>query len=588
MALSFLRHQWQKVAASVSLIILLLVLIPALLINRYWSPVLAVKLKQAVLTGTDSLYRVNFRDAELHILQGKIVIHDIDLEPDSSVYNRRIKQGLAPNNLYRLKLKKLVITRMHPFSLYFKHKLTIGKIILSAPELKVSYRLTHTKDTVVKDKRTPWQMIAGTLKIIRVGEILLNDVNFKYQDHTAPTAPISELKGMNLRAVDLLIDSATQTDKTRLLYCRNIIAELYNYTGKTPNGLYTYRINEARLSTLTSRLEVTGLQLQPVLPGVFFGKSNSDRMTLHLDTAQLNHFDYLNYGRYRTFNAANLILSRGVFSVYSNPKSIIKKTDRIITFPHVAIRHIKAAFNLDTLTVKHLSLVYNEHKVGAAQTGTLTFNNTNGHFFNISNNPGSLKRNNLTSARLTTFFMDKGRLDVAFTFNLTDSLNSYTYRGKLGDMDLKLLNKATVPMALVKITSGRVTGLDFNIRSTNKISAGTVKLLYSNLKVNLLRKDSTKEKGYSKKGMASFFANNVVLSRSNPDKPGDVPRSAFISYERPANSPFFKTIWQTLLSGIKPCVGLGKEKEAQVKVRMKEHEKRKAERMRKRAAKKHQ
>ena len=59
---------------------------------------------------------------------------------------------------------------------------------------------------------------------------------------------------MNLSATDLLIDSATQTDKSRLLYCRDIVAELNNYSGRSPNGLYTYKIKSLRLSTKTQSL----------------------------------------------------------------------------------------------------------------------------------------------------------------------------------------------------------------------------------------------------------------------------------------------------------------------------------------------
>lgn len=591
MALKFLKHKWQRISSIILLVVVTLVLILAVLINRYWSPILADKVKSELLANTDSLYKVDFTNAELHILQGKIVIYDIKLRPDTAVYNRKKKQGLAPNNLYELQVKKLVVSHIHPFTLYFKKKLNIGRITLSAPSLQVSYQINHTKDSVVKDRRTLWQKISKSLKLIHVNEIFLNDVKFKYKDYSGEKIAVSELKEMNLKATDLLIDSATQTDRSRLLYCSDITTELYNYTGKSPNGLYTYTVKSATLSTKTSKLNVQDMVLLPVKPSEFFDNSNADRFTLRLDSLQLNNFDFLTYHKYHIINASNLLLSKGTLSVYSNPNAVKKKTDRVITFPHVAIKKIKAAFSLDTITIKHINILYNEFNKKSNKTGTISFNNTTGRLINITNNKDSLKKRNITTANLTTLFMERGKLDLSFVFNLTDPQNNYSYKGHLGAFDLPRVNQATMPLAMLKITSGKVKSLDFDLHASNKITRGQVSLLYNNLNVNLLRPD--KDNGYSKKTLASMYANSLVISHDNPDNAGEAPRSSAVLYTRPSDSPFFKTLWQALLSGIKPCAGLGAVKEKQVKAKMSDHDKKtqqkkikKIERKRKRAERK--
>ena len=591
MALKFLKNKWQRISSIVLLVLVVLVLIPAALINRYWSPILADKVKSELLINTDSLYKVDFTNAELHILQGKIVIYDIKLRPDTAVYNRKKKQGLAPNNLYELQVKKLVLSHMHPFTLYFKNKLNIGRITLSAPSLQVSFHINHTKDTVVKDSRTVWQKISKSLKLIHVNEIYLNDVKFKYKDYSGEKLAVSELKEMNMKATDLLIDSATQTDRSRLLYCSDITTELYNYTGKSANGLYTYTVKQVKLSTKTSKLNVQGLVLLPVKPTKFFDNSKADRFTLRLDSLQVNNFDFFTSHKYRSFNASNLLLSNGTLSVSSNPNGIKKKTDRVITFPHVAIKKIKTAFNIDTISIKRINVLYNEFSKKSNKTGTLSFNNTTGKFINVTNNKDSLKKNSITTVSLTTLFMERGRLNLSFVFNLTDAANNYSYKGHLGNFDLPRVNQATMPLAMVKITSGKVKSLDFDLHASNKITKGQVSLLYNDLNVNLLRPDT--ENGYSKKTLASMYANSLVISHNNPDKPGEIPRSSPVFFIRAPNSPFFKTLWQALLSGIKPCAGLGVVKEQEIKAKMSAHEKKtqqqgakKTERKRKRAERK--
>ena len=77
MAIKFLEHKWQKALAVVLLIFLFLITVVAYFVNRYWSPILADKVRSTVLTGTDSLYHADFTDADLHIVQGKLVIHNL-------------------------------------------------------------------------------------------------------------------------------------------------------------------------------------------------------------------------------------------------------------------------------------------------------------------------------------------------------------------------------------------------------------------------------------------------------------------------------------------------------------------------------
>src|SRR3569833_1322420 len=274
MAFKYLKHKWQKISLAIFLGLTLFILIAALFVNSYWSPILENKVKDIVTTSSDGLYKADFSSAELHILRGTIVVFNITLKPDTAVFNDRRKQGLAPNNLVELHIKKLVLSHIHPFRLYFKKKLDIGRILLYNPELKVSYQLNHTHDTVSKDKRTAWQKISKSLHYIRIGEILMGDVKFTYNDYSGNKLTSSLFKEMNLSAHDLLIDSATQTDRSRLLYCKDITGEINNYTGRTPSGLYTYTVKSIKLSTSRSRLNLTGIALKPAGTDEFFTKSH--------------------------------------------------------------------------------------------------------------------------------------------------------------------------------------------------------------------------------------------------------------------------------------------------------------------------
>ena len=555
MAFTPFKHTWHKVTLIVSAILIPILLILTFLVNKYWSPVLADKIKEVVSKSSDGLYSIDFSSVELHVLRGTITFNNVTLKPDTFVYNKRKQQHLAPNNLINLHIERLTLSHIHPFSLYFRRKLNISEIIIIKPKVDVSYQLNHTKDTVLKDNRTAWQRISKTLVSIHIGSIQLGDVKLKYNDYSGNKLEVSELKELNFSAYDLLIDSATQTDKSRLLYCRDIQAQLNNYTAKTSNGLYTYAINSLKFSTLTSQLNVTGINLKPVVPDKFFDKSHNDRYIMHLDSIQLNHFNFLSYHKYRMLNVASMVLSNGFIQVFGNPRPSTDKSDRIRTFPNVGLRKIYADMKIDTINIHHVNVYYTEYNDKSKQTGTIGFNNTSGRFLNVVTNQDALKKNNISTVQLTSYFMNRGKLNVQFSFNLTDDKNSFAYKGALGAMDLKQVNPAVMPLAMVKISGGKLKHLDFDVHADKDRARGRVNVLYNDLKVTLLKADSNSD-NLKHKTIASIFANLFILKHNNPDAPGQAPRSFYVNYTRTAETPFFKSLWQTLLSGLKPAIGL--------------------------------
>ena len=555
MAFKLLKNSTHKVWAAILATVIALILILAFFINRYWSPILASKVKSAVLSSSDSLYNIDFSDAELHVLRGQLVIYNITLKPDTAVYNRRKLQHLAPNNLVTLHVKRLIIEHIHPFSLYFKHKLDIGQIIISEPDLNVSYQLNHTRDTVVKDNRTAWQKISKSLHSVHIGAIFFNDVKLKYEDYSGNKVAISQLKEMNLSASDLLIDSVTQFDKSRLLYCKEIVAELNNYTGKTANGLYSYKVNHVKLSTLTSQLNIEGFSLSPIKTEEFFNKTNLDRYHILIDSMQLNHFDYLSYHKYRMVHTNNMIIKKGEFILVANPNRTQDKTANKITgFPTIALSKLTTDLEIDTILMSRFKVSYSELNKKSHQMGTITFDNTKARILNVTNDKTALLKNNISTVQLSSYFMGRGKLNVAFTFDLTNKDAAYSYKGNLGQMDMVTINPATMPLSMVKITSGTLKDLNFDIHANSRVSKGKVNLLYNDLKIKLLKPDTTY--GYSSKVIETLYANIFVIKHDNPDKPGEIPRSAVVTYVRPIYSTFFNSIWKTLLTGIKPAVGV--------------------------------
>jgi len=507
-------------------------------INSLLSPLIARKIKSAVLKGSDGLYQVTFSKLDLNIFTGKAVLEDVKLIADTG-------RSQAVSQLYSGSAKEILVSGAHPFEFWFHKKLEIGQITITSPV--VSLVVLKAPVAKVKKEQTVYQQLSGSVKSIHVGGIDLVDVQLSYQD-------VSEkyrLKELSLVATDLLIDYATQKDTTRTLFCRDITTGIRNFSGVSADGTYHYRLRSARFSTRSEKLTVRGMVLQPLPTGAFFAKTKADRFTFALDSMVLDRFNYKSFQLDHFLEVKRLYAFKGSIGIFSNPNGLLARTDRVVTFPNYIIRTLKTHFNVDTLDLTGFEVSYSEFNKKPARTGTITFEDTKARFLNISNQPAELKVNPHCTAALSTSFMGRGKLDLHFVFNLTDKVYAYSYQGHLAAMPLDAVNQAVMPLALVKIKSGTLKSMDFAVSSTRKTSTGTLKLLYNDFDIALL------DRNYHEKPVKTLLTNMLVVSKDNPDGNSALPRFAKIVFIRPKNDPFFETLWATLFSGIKPCAGIG-------------------------------
>ncbi len=557
MAITFLKHRWQRltfyVVAGVAIIALLL----AAIFYWYAQPHLLKMLRSSVKESSDSLYAVNFDDVDINPLAGDVSVKNASLTVDTIVYQQKKAKGTAPNNLYLLQVPEIKVTGVNIFNLLWHKDASADEVILNEPKIAIIYEANNTEDHPTRDNRSIWQRMKKDLHSLRVGKIALNAMTFKHTDKSGKRPLVTEVKEIHLKATDLLVDSTTQADTSRLFYCRDIATNIYNYHGTTPDRLYTYDVKSISLSSQKAQLCIQGITLKPLNSLLFFSKTSADRYNLTLDSLQLRHFNFINYYRYRSLRASSITMSNGRLAIFNSPNKSGKPAtvNKLSSFPHVALKKIKLAVSVDTLKLKNLDVIYSEYSQKSKKNGSVSFMHTSGRFLNITNNKAVLARNNKCRVHLTSSFMNSGWLNVDFTFNLTDKDAAFACVGSLGKMPLSDLNRRVIPLSMVKITSGTLKKLSFNIHGSSSGTNAQITMLYNDLKIGLLRRDEDDGK-LKKKGLMSILANHLVIERNNPDDSGKTPRSAAIRFVRPPDYPFFKLVWKTLFAGIKECTGV--------------------------------
>jgi hypothetical protein len=578
MAFKRLKHGWQKITMLVLLSLIAVLAIGTLILNVYFSPILKGKIKEIVLKGTDSLYHVNFSNAELNLFKGRVTLHNLILEPDTNLLIQKKKQGLAPASIYNIRVEKLVINHIHPFKIWLKHEIDLGQILLSTPDVKITSYPVASKKKELKDNRTLYQRIAKSLRYIQVGEIRLYDVKLQYENRKGNKTSISKFKELDLGANHLLIDSATQFDTSRFLYCKELFFKLNNLKGRTSNGLYGYKARLIEFSTLNRQLNVHQLLLYPLSsPATYFKRTYQDRFFIQANLLRFNHFDFNIFDSARALKANSMVLAKGRINIFSNPNIDPKSytTDKSVTFPNHIIHTLPIRLNIDTVRLKDFQVRYDEYNVQNKQQGYITFNNLNGRFLNVANTPAALIKNNRCQVQINAQFMNKAPFKMDLRLNMIDSAYSYNCRGLLGAIDLRAVNAASVPLASLKIESGHINRFAFNIQGNRKGAKANMTLLYNNLKIQLLKADTNALK-MRKLALVSLLANSLIIKDNNPDKAGAEPRSENIDYIRPVNYPFFKTLWRTLMMGIKRSAGLDAKTQADADIQFARKQKEKA------------
>ncbi|MFA6944552.1 MAG: hypothetical protein WC220_01510 [Pedobacter sp.] len=566
---------YRKRILSALLIVIILISGVAVYLNYYWKPILTQRIREAIHRSTDGLYRVEFDNIRVNFISGRLNISNIRFMPDTLVYERMKLDSVAPRHLYRVEVAQLVLKRIQPWKIYTEGKLEIKTVEIDRPALQVVFSKTrNTRVSQKLDKRTAYQHLAPYLNSVKIGEIIFRNADFNYIDHSAEGgSKVTELRNLFIRVSDLLIDSASQFDRSRLYYTKDIYAELLGYKAVTSDKNYILQIREFKASTAGGYARIKGFRLLPGYSELEFSrrfKFQKDRYSGGIEEIALNKLNYELLNRDRRLLASSLTLKGADFSVFLNREMPDSIRDKGLNFPQLALRRFKLDTTIDTVLLKDSHVNYSEYNPNSRQKGTLSFGGINGRISNLTNDSLSLIRNKYSAMKLTSLLMERGRLDVGMKFNLTDPEGSFEFGGKLGKLNAEMFNSAIRPLSLIEIKSGNIEQMIFNGRGSTKGVKGSLICYYHDLKIALLEK-SAKTSRLKRKGIASIFANILIIKDENPSF-GEAVRKEAFNFIRPDRSSFFNMIWKGFAEALLNTIGFDAATQREIGARLRKME----------------
>lgn len=543
-------------------------------------PIITAELQELVLKSTDNLYRIEFSSVNTNVLTGVSSLNNVEIIPDTNIYRKLIGLKQAPNNLYRIKLKKLSVRNFHPLRVWSEKKLNIDLLLFDNPCIEMTNRqFDFNEDKSPQPKKSPYDYISRYLKELRVKTVEFKNASFKYINNNRGKPEIDAVDNLNVTLNDWLIDPNSARDKSRLYLLKDVRINLNNYTFATADSLYHIKLNQLDFSTSSGKLNIKSFSLEPRYSEQMFGHTlgyAKDRYSIQMSNINLIGINLPLYVLKQELFAKEMNVANGSVAVLNNntlPKNIEVKTGR---YPHQLLQKLGGKLQIERLNLKNIDVSYAEFDKQGRHKGAITFEHTWGSITNVTNVAKAKAKNHFMVARLSSYMMGSGKLDVNFKFDLAAQDGAFSYSGTLGHMDGKVLNRITKPLGLVKVNSGDIKKLEFNISANDKLAKGKVSFAYNDLSVAILKRVKGEDR-LVKQGLMSFLANALIINSDNPNA-GGIFITAPILYKRIETASFFSFIWKTLFQGIKHSVGLTPQKEKKIKGQIAKFEKMKADR----------
>src|SRR5690606_13558672 len=163
---------------------------------------------------------------------------------------------------------------------------------------------------------------------------------FQYVDNSLANPSVIKVDQLSIRANDILIDSASQYDSTRIFNAKDLIAELHSYRYATADSTYYIKLVKLRLSTLQKELLLSKVELVPRYEEMAFSNlfpKQHELYRINFDSILVQHLNYPDLIESRQIAAKSLSIKNGELYAFLNRGKPLKGIDKGENFPHVLL-----------------------------------------------------------------------------------------------------------------------------------------------------------------------------------------------------------------------------------------------------------
>jgi hypothetical protein len=315
----------------------------------------------------------------------------------------------------------------------------------------------------------------------------------------------------------------------------------------TKDKVYELNIGAFKISKATGLMHIDYFNVKPKMSEAAYISSLKEQKDLYdisIRNIDLSGIDTKKLLEEKMLIAEHVVLSP-VIKIYNDRTIPAFTGNKIGNYPHQLIQKLKFPLYIKKIDVKDGYITYTERGQQSEQKGTVFFSRANGTIENVTNIPAYIKQHHLLVVKANARLLGVGNLQTKWSLPLDTKDGSFIISGYVGGFNASALNPLIEPLALASIKNGTIKSVDFTMEGNDNGAKGSSTLLYHDLKVEALKKDSGDLK---KRGLLSFVA-NLIVKDDNPKN--NIIRKGEIDLERDKTRSFFNLIWKGIFKAAK-------------------------------------
>ena len=519
-----------------------------------FEPQIKEKLNDLIMKASNGLYHLDIERLETDVVSSKITLINAHLRADTLVYAKLEQAKIAPDDVFDITISQLMIDDIVPADFLLDKAVILGKLFINNPVITVSHKKQAYNQPGKDSSKTVFEKIKNDISSIKVDTLILQNVNFVYTNKDRKNKQ-TRLANVKLFFSDILVDSTSQFDQQRFLFSRNCLISLQDYTLKTSDSLYRFKIGALEIETASNSMQIKNLQFVPRVAAPAFYKAvkhQQDRFEITMGEVNFNQVNWWAILAEESLLVGRSSIGNGKLQIFNDKSQPVDERSKVGKYPHQLLMKLPFQLRIDTMAIRNIDLSYTELNPKSNEAGTLYFDNIQGLITNITNDPLRIKSNHFTRITAKATFMKQTPLTAGFSFDLNKHKEGqFTINASLGVIKADAINKITIPLGMLKVNSVNIKSLDASVSGDNYQGSATVKIIYDDLNITALK---ATEDTLKKRGLLSFIANTFVIKKENPygKQPVRVEKGSF---ERNTQRSFFNLVWKTIFTGAGKTVG---------------------------------
>ena len=544
------------------------------LLNVIVNSLISNKLKNLLNVQKIEHYKLSVEKIRFSFFDRSLLLKEVTFRPSDTAMIGLKAHTLDKTSLNVISSSSVKIKGIHLFAAIFSKNIVVNRLIIndllvqrfnSASTIKQKSKGSD-ENTLNLDSLFVQEINGFELRHIQMKNMKVQFIDVTTGDLTFQNNPFNfEVSGFKLAPKGGQYFSLEPVKKD---------FEIAKIKIEIPDKKYLFAVDKIRFDFQNDHICIEGLTLKPSIEKETLAstyKYNSDIYDLGFKKACFYHLDL---EKAETGNGIFVDSVKiegfdiGIFKDKTKPFNTAKRPK----LPHNALKNLDLPLHIPKLEITGGNLFYEEK----LQRGDITMKVRMQKLHLKAENVTSIKAHRQHPLKVDLFsqFMDKTQLNVHLILPLQDEQDNFQFFGDLSGSSFSYYDDAIIPALGLKVLTGTMDGLKFEAQGSSYSSNGTMTMLYSDLKTEVL-----KSKKNEKSGFLSWSVNSLV-HKSNPGQNGQV-RVGIMSFDRVLYKGMGNYLWKTLQSGIVNTIapfGTTQQKENSKKERQQNREKRKKER----------